>query len=317
MDQPASDFDGAWKTALEQYFAPFLAFFFPSVHADIDWTQDVQSRDPDLQQIAPDDRQGKQHVDKLMQVTRRNGATGYVLIHIEIQSQRDQVFAERMFLYNARIYDRERIPVASLAILGDEAANWRPDHFGYELWGSRIRMQFPVVKLRDLDPVMLASTKNIFATLTLVHRDAQETRQDPAERAQRKVSRFRELLRQGYDSADIRNLLRMMDYLLRLNQDLTEQTRHSLRQIEVEELGMERYVTSFEEIGRAEGQRELVLRQLNRKLGILEPELQERIEALDTDSILELSGALLDFTDIADLTTWLDQHECPSDDSAE
>jgi hypothetical protein len=260
----------------------------------------VQSRDPDLQQIAPDDRQGKQHVDKLMQVTRRNGATGYVLIHIEIQSQRDQVFAERMFLYNARIYDRERIPVASLAILGDEAANWRPDHFGYELWGSRIRMQFPAVKLRDLDPAMLASTKNIFATLTLVHRDAQETRHDPAERAQRKVSRFRELLRQGYDSGDIRNLLRMMDYLLRLNQDLAEQTRHSLRQIEVEELGMERYVTSFEEIGRAEGQRELVLRLLNRKLGVLEPELQERVETLDADIILELSDALLDFTEIAD-----------------
>ena len=84
---------------------------------------------------------------------------------------------------------------------------------------------------------------------------------------------------------------------------------------------MERFVTSFEEIGReeglaegreegqakgrTEGQRTLVLRQLTRKVGPLAPELQARVAALDPEALLTLSEALLDFTSMADLTAWL------------
>ena len=88
---------------------------------------------------------------------------------------------------------------------------------------------------------------------------------------------------------------------------------------------MERFVTSFEEIGREEGlvegreeglakgivegrtdeRRALVLRQLTRKVGPLAPELQARIAALDPEALLTLSEALLDFTSMADLTAWL------------
>lgn len=84
MKQPPSDFDGAWKYALEQYFAPFLAFFFPDVHAAIDWSQPITFRDTDLQQIAPEDPQGKQRVDKLVEVMRRDGTPAWVLIHVEV-----------------------------------------------------------------------------------------------------------------------------------------------------------------------------------------------------------------------------------------
>ncbi|MFP4441422.1 MAG: hypothetical protein ACLFVO_29690, partial [Chloroflexaceae bacterium] len=88
MDTPASDFDGAWKEALERFFEPFIAFFFPQVHAGIDWTQPVVFQDTALQQVAPEDSQGKQHVDKLVRVVRRDGNAAWLLIHIEIQSQR-------------------------------------------------------------------------------------------------------------------------------------------------------------------------------------------------------------------------------------
>ena len=72
------------------------------------------------------------------------------------------------------------------------------------------------------------------------------------------------------------------------------------------------FVTSFEEIGRVEGQRDLVLRQLNRKVGPLTEELQARVAALAPDGLLTLSEALLDFTDQADLIAWLDQQAGPS-----
>jgi len=51
MELPPSDFDGAWKSALEQYFAPFLIQFFPAAHAAIDWSQPITFRDTELQWI--------------------------------------------------------------------------------------------------------------------------------------------------------------------------------------------------------------------------------------------------------------------------
>jgi hypothetical protein len=144
MAPPASDFDGAWKEALERFFEPFIAFFFPQVHAGIDWTQPVLFQDTALQQVAPDEPQGKQHVDKLVRVVRRDGTPTWLLIHIEIQSQYDRGFPERMFCYHARIYDRDRRLVVSLAVPADEEPAWRPDQFGYALWGCELALRFPV-----------------------------------------------------------------------------------------------------------------------------------------------------------------------------
>ncbi len=58
MDQPTTDFDGAWKEALERYLEPFLALCFPQAHGDIDWTTPPQFLDTELQQVAPDEPQG-------------------------------------------------------------------------------------------------------------------------------------------------------------------------------------------------------------------------------------------------------------------
>jgi hypothetical protein len=34
--EPGTDYDSPWKEALDRFFEPCLAFFFPQVHADID-----------------------------------------------------------------------------------------------------------------------------------------------------------------------------------------------------------------------------------------------------------------------------------------
>ena len=71
------------------------------------------------------------------------------------------------------------------------------------------------------------------------------------------------------------------------------------------------FVTSFEELARAEERLALVLRQLNRKVGPLADELQARVAALVPKVLLTLSEALLDFTDQTDLIAWLDQQAGP------
>jgi len=243
-------------------------------------------------------------------VVRRDGNATWLLIHIEIQSQYDRDFPERMFCYHARTYDRDRRLVVSLAVLADEEATWRPDQFGYALWGCELALRFPVVKLRDLDRAMLEAGPNIFAALTLLHRDAQETRGQPQARMQRKLEGYRRILRQGYTLEELRALLRLMEYLLRLPLELRRPTFEAMKQIESEEVGMT-LVTSFEEIGRedgrVEGQQELVLRQLTRKLGPLPEEVTARITALESATMLLLADALLDFATQDDLRAWLDQ----------
>lgn len=63
--------------------------------------------------------------------------------------------------------------------------------------------------------------------------------------------------------------------------------------------------------GRAEGlqrERDLVMRLLTRRLGTLSPEVVQQVQALSIDSIEALGEALLDFSQLPDLLSWLTQH---------
>jgi len=114
---------------------------------------------------------GKAYTDKLIKVWRKNGTEIWVLVHVEVQSQVQEEFPERMYIYNYRIYDRYRKPVVSLAILADERETWRPDRYREELWGWYVEMGFPTVKLLDYRQRMgeLEENSNPFAVIVTAH----------------------------------------------------------------------------------------------------------------------------------------------------
>jgi predicted transposase/invertase (TIGR01784 family) len=62
------------------------------------------------------------------------------------------------------------------------------------------------------------------------------------------------------------------------------------------------------ERGRTEGEQALVLRLLTRKLGQIAPDVRARVNSLTIDRIESLGEALLDFTQMGDLLTWLDDN---------
>ena len=97
--EPRASFDDPWKEGLELYFEPFLALFFPAVHELIDWRRSYESLEQEFQQFVKDSELGKRFIDKLFKVWRRNGEETWILVHIEVQSQEDSGFAERMFVY--------------------------------------------------------------------------------------------------------------------------------------------------------------------------------------------------------------------------
>jgi hypothetical protein len=68
-----SDFDNPWKDVLDHFFRYFLAFFFPELHAAIDWSQNYESLDKELQQLVRDSELGLRRADKLFKVWLTDG----------------------------------------------------------------------------------------------------------------------------------------------------------------------------------------------------------------------------------------------------
>jgi Domain of unknown function (DUF4351) len=60
--------------------------------------------------------------------------------------------------------------------------------------------------------------------------------------------------------------------------------------------------------GEQTGKFDLVLRQLNRRIGELTDSLKEVVQALPLSDVEELGQALLDFATVEDLEAWLEAH---------
>ena len=131
MTSQTANYDEPWKEALSEYFEAFLCFFFPEVHQLIDWTKIPESLEKELKRITASAKTKKRFADKLYKVWLLRGEEAWILIHIEIQSQYEENFPQRMYIYNYRAFDLYQKPVISLAILGDERVNWRPDSYNY------------------------------------------------------------------------------------------------------------------------------------------------------------------------------------------
>lgn len=256
MTEQRADFDGPWKEILEDYFQDFLLFFFPEIHADINWDKGYEFLDKELQQIVRDAAIGTRYGDKLVKVWRAGGEELWVLIHVEIQAQPDSKFEERMFTYNYRLRDRYGKPVASLAVLADERPNWRPNEFRSELWGCSIVFRFPTIKLLDYGKQWqsLEDSSNPFATVVMAHLKSQETRDDPSLRKQWKFSLTRRLYERGYERQDVLNLFRFIDWVIALPQEFETSFRQDLEEYERE--AQMPYVTSIERIAKEQGRQE-------------------------------------------------------------
>jgi hypothetical protein len=139
----SDDFDSPWKEILEGYFPDFMAFFFPEAAAEIDWSRRFEPLDKEMAQVVQDAELGRRYADKLLKVYLLDGQEEWLLVHIEVQGRREADFAQRMFVYAYRLYDRYRRDIASLAVLADTAPSWCPCRFGIGRWGSQLEIRFP------------------------------------------------------------------------------------------------------------------------------------------------------------------------------
>jgi hypothetical protein len=291
-----SDFDNPWKDVLEHFFRDFLAFFFPEAHAAIDWSRKYESLDKELQQIVSESELGLRLADKLFKVWLVDGREAWILIHVEIQNQRDPWFAERMFVYNYRVYDRYRRPVISLAVMGDEDRAWRPNQFGYGMFGCTMGIQFPIVKLVDYASQSedLEASASPFAAVVMAHLKTQETRSDPSSRRTWKLRLIKSLYDRELDGEQIRLLFRFLDAILDLPRELEKALSVDLAEFERERTMP--YVSSIERIAREEGKAEAKVEALLRFL----------TKRFKTDLPAELESCIRSTDDQAKLDAWID-----------
>ena len=315
MASASDDYDSPWKMAITRYFSEFMAFFFPAAHAAIDWTRAPVFLEQELVQLQRDAAVGRRLADKLVPVVLRDGAEQWVLIHLEVQGRRERHFAERIFTYHYRIYDRHRRPVASLVLLADRHAGWRPASFGYSVLGCALRLDFPVVKLSDfagrLEQLLLDA--NPFALVTAAHLLTLASKGQAAARAAHKWRVIRLLMMKKWPRERIIDLIFVIDWLMRLPVELELALTNNIAQLERED-GMP-YITSFERVGlrrglqegrqegrhegRHEGQRVMLRALLTHRFGALPDEADAMINQADSEVLLAWSVAQIDAPTLA------------------
>jgi len=175
MTETTANYDEPWKAAIGEYLPSFLSFFYPEIHNKINWQKTPISLDQELEQITASATTEKRYADKLFQVWLLDDQEIWILIHIEIQSQYDREFSQRMFIYNYRAFDLYNKPVISLAILGDETPSWRPSYYEYGLEKSWMRLDFSIVKLLDYEWEELSANNNVFAMMVMAHLKTKST----------------------------------------------------------------------------------------------------------------------------------------------
>ncbi len=247
-----SDYDSPWKEALDHYFPLFLAFFFPEIFAQIDWSRDYETLDTELQKLAPEGDVGRRRVDKLVKVYRKDTGDA-VYLHVEVQSQEEAGFERRVYVYNYRAEDRYNQPVVSLVVYGDDNPNWEPASYAAGLWGCSKQFEFGTAKLLSYAGRLaeLEASDNPFALLVLAHLQAQATREDREARRAQKVRLLKGLHDRKWEAEDVRHRVRFIDWLLDLPEELERLVTQELSQFEQERKMP--FVTSFERVGMEKG----------------------------------------------------------------
>jgi hypothetical protein len=291
MTEQSTDYDSPWKEIIELYFPRFLEFFFTLAYNAIDWTRPYEFLDTELQQLEPDAEIGRRFVDKVAKVWLLDGEEAWVLVHVEVQGQYDSQFAERMYTYNYRLFDRHKKRVISLAVLADEQANWRPSSYGYQLGGCRVSLEFPIAKLLDYEQAWetLEQTTNPFGIIVMAHLKTKATQGNPESRLQWKLSLVRRLFERGYSRQDIQELFRFIDWVMVLPKELASSFKTEVRNYE--EANRMRYVTSIERLAKEEGivenARESVIEVLETRFGEVPSAIVEAINAIEEPSVLK------------------------------
>jgi hypothetical protein len=334
--QTSDDFDGCWKEALDCYFPGFMHLLWPRIASQIDWRRQPEFLDQELQKLVGSSETGARRVDKLVKVWMRDGTERWFLVHVEIQARLVSGFAPRELTYYTRLRDRYDRVIESLVVITHGAVpsadrrtlgpsyRWRyiprePPEAGapgielnamlpgfhqleYDARspsGNGLVFHFSVAHLSEWRPAWSVLERlgryNPFALVIMAQLEAVASREGPR-RFVSKVGIMRLMYSYRYTRDDVTKVLQLIDWMIRLPEELEPVFNEEVRRIEAEDEMT--YVTSFERVGEARGQKsgqtEMLRRQLTHKFGPLPDWVDTKLAEADKDQILTWADRVLD-----------------------
>lgn len=248
------------------------------------------------------------------------------ILHLEFQVQVSpgKPMPLRMLNYWVRLHWQYALPVTQVLIWLKPTANSAVFENEFQLELTRhgyqvIRMweQSPEVFLQDpalLPLAVLAASEN---STQLLNRVAAEVDKIEEITERREISscaqilaglRFKkDVIRKLFREEIMRESVIYQDIIQKGLQEGREQGLQEGLQ-EGREQGLQEGLQEGCEQGREQGRQEelsLIMRLLTRKIGTLDPELQERLQRLSFAQLADLGEALLDFSEVSDLAAWL------------
>ena len=296
----ADNYDSPWKRALKHNVLDFIAFFYPRYRDLIDGQRPISFRDKELAEISGDGRPRTLIADLLVGVFLCDGRE--VLLHIEIQAQRDPKLAERILDYNYCLYKNYHLPVASFVVLADAGKRWRQDAFHNNVLGTEMGISFAVAKLSAYAELVdeLLLERNVFAWVTAAHLLAQRTHGNADARYAEKWRLIRLLYERGWRKRRIIDLFTIIHWLMPLPAELERRLIRSIRRLErrhhvdwINPYDRLRFEEGRQE-GLQEGAAQVLEPQLNRRFGALSPTVQKRLARASTEQLAQWGEAMLD-----------------------
>ena len=258
-------------------------------------------------------RGDKHRIDILVE-TRLKGESGIVLVHVENQASAEKDFAERMFIYFSRLYQKHRCRVVPIAIFTYPEKRNEPDRF---------KLLFPFMPVLDFHFLTLELNKhnwqdyiqsnNPVAAALLSKMGYQKK-----ERVQVKLEFLRMLVRMELDPARMTLLTGFFETYLILNEEEERKLEEEIGKVDEKEAKrMIEITTSWEEKGKmkgrmegkaegkAEGQASILLRLLKKKFGYMPVEMENRVMSMPVEKLQELAEAIFDLETIDDVNSFI------------
>ncbi|MDB5323598.1 MAG: hypothetical protein JWN40_5229 [Phycisphaerales bacterium] len=294
------DHDQLFKELLTYFFVEFVELFLPDVAAYMDRGA-VEFLD---KEVFTDVTAGERHEVDLVVKTKFRGQAAFFLIHVENQSHAESGFAKRMFRYFARLHERHDLPIYPVALLSYDAPRRpEPESYRVEFPGKRVLdFSFTVIQLNRLNWRDFVRSNNPVASALMARMSIA-----PEDRPRVKLECLRLLATLRLDHAKMQMIAGFVDAYLRLNPDEEQSFRRGVEVLTPDDKEtVMQLTTSWERNGMHRGKTELIARLLRRRFGELPAAMEARIDALADERLGEMAEALLEFSSLADASTWLD-----------
>ena len=227
-DIPNIDHDGNWKLLIHNLPFDFMDFFLPLIAPDIDKSVPPVFMDKEFHKIMKDLlKSGVTIKDKLMQVKTLDGEDYSCIIHIEVQSSFEMDFAERMYLYFIRLFDKGYRNIAAMAVYTGDELPKKHKEYNLHLPYAKASYEFGVYKVREADEAELLKSSN-FALAVLACKYINKSKGNNDLRLQFKRKLFNLCLERNYNEEQIGFLINFIEFMLILPKDMEKELKHEI-----------------------------------------------------------------------------------------